>query len=77
MLKLRNVILLIPALIFIFSSCSKPSEESFLLDAKNKMDEAIKLDGENKSDEAKKAYGEVIEIYKFSAIIFGEKDTSH
>lgn len=64
MLKYR--ILIIPAVIavFLFSSCTKQSEESLLLDAKTKMEEASKLETENKPDEAKKAYEEVINIYK-------------
>jgi hypothetical protein len=64
MLNTRNILLTGILALFLFSSCSKQSEESLLLDAKNKMEEATKLDNDNKPDEAKKAYEEVIAIYK-------------
>lgn len=56
------LILLLPALLL--TACSKESEETILLNAKNKLEEAKKLDSENKPEEAKKAYGEAIEMYK-------------
>lgn len=58
------LLLLIPALVLIFSSCTKESEDSILLSAKTKMEEAKKLETENKLDEAKKSYLEAVEIYK-------------
>jgi tetratricopeptide (TPR) repeat protein len=64
MLKMRNIILPAFLFIFLFSSCTKQSEESMLLEAKTKMEEAVKLEGENKPEEAKKAYENVIAIYK-------------
>jgi tetratricopeptide (TPR) repeat protein len=57
-------LLLIPALMLMFSSCTKESEDSILLSAKTKMEEAKKLETENKLDEAKKGYNEAVEIYK-------------
>ncbi len=64
MLKLKNILLPAFLLVFLFSSCTKQSEESLLLEARNKMDEAAKLEGENKQDEAKKAYEEAISLFK-------------
>lgn len=58
------LLLLIPALMLVFSSCTKESEDSILLSAKTKMEEAKKLETENKLDEAKKGYNEAVEIYK-------------
>ncbi|HEY3249524.1 MAG TPA: hypothetical protein VGK25_00255, partial [Ignavibacteria bacterium] len=49
---------------FLFSSCSKDSEETMLLNARVKLEEAKKLEGENKPEEAKRAYSEAIELYR-------------
>ena len=63
MQKLKILLLiLIPALLL--TACSKESEDSILLSAKNKLEEAKKFDTDNKPAEAKKAYGEAIELYK-------------
>lgn len=51
-----------PALLL--TACSKESEDSMLLNAKNKLEEGKKLEGESKPEEAKKAYGEAVELYK-------------
>jgi len=60
-------ITLLLTLLFItvmFISCSKESEESMLLKAKNKLDEAKKLETDNKLEDAKRTYAESIDLYK-------------
>lgn len=50
--------------LFIFSSCTKQSEDSLLNDAMAKLEEAKKLEEASKPDEAKSFYREAVEIYK-------------
>jgi tetratricopeptide (TPR) repeat protein len=59
----KNLLIAAFLSLFVFSSCTKNSEENMLLEAKNKMDEAKRLDSENKVDEAKPHYIEAIKIY--------------
>src|SRR5205085_379062 len=56
------ILLLIP--LFLFSACSKQSEETLFTNAQAKIEEAKKLDADNKPEEAKKAYTEGIELLK-------------
>lgn len=61
-LIISAVLLLVP--LFIFSSCTKQSEESLLTSAQSKLDEAKKLEEQSKLEEARKPYQEAIELYK-------------
>jgi len=62
--NMQKITLLLLAAVFLFSSCSKESEETMLLNAKSKLEEAKKFEGENKPDDAKRTYTEAIEMYK-------------
>jgi tetratricopeptide (TPR) repeat protein len=62
--KSVNLLLLLSAILFIFSSCTKQSEDTLYNNAKAKLEEAKKLETENKNDEAKKVFSEAVEMYK-------------
>jgi len=49
---------------FLFASCSKESEDTMLLNAKNKLEEAKKFESDNKPDDAKRTYTEALDTYK-------------
>lgn len=61
LLKISVTLLL---LAFIFTSCTKESEDSILNKAKEKLDEARKADEQSKPEDAKRLYTEAIEFYK-------------
>ena len=63
MINTKNLLVFLISSLLVISSCTKKTEESLLLDAKNKMEEAKKLEADNKVDEARKDYEQVIDIY--------------
>jgi tetratricopeptide (TPR) repeat protein len=49
--------------VFIFSSCTRQSEDSMLNDAKAKLEETKKMEEASKPDEASKLYQEAVNLY--------------
>lgn len=64
MLKFRILLIAVTAMVFVFSSCTKQTEEELLNKANAKIEEAKKFESENKADDAKRVYGEAVDLYK-------------